>query len=430
MYHDLIIVGCGVAGLRVGIAAAKKGIQCCILEKYAYVGGRVYTYRKGRHQWESGAGRIAASHVKVRKLMDKYGLTYVPISSDSSYLDLNADANPNTFKELCDIYLEPLRSLPKDVLATHTIGDLLDSIFPDAKRFYLRFPYFSEIHTLRADSALDSFSNAMGSTRFGICKGGLSLLTDAMAAEFISLGGSILHECTVEALNRRDHVLSPLFGPVNGPLGKKKIGAQLLCKMGDGSNRIIECGTCVFALHVDAVRTIKGLSHLPVLTKLRMEPLLRVYMTFPVHSGKAWFTDIGKIVTNDKIRYMIPMGKGNVMISYTDGGDARYWMNKLDKKGEKVVCDEIMSRVRALFPGPIPDPLFVKFHPWRSGTSYWLPGAYSVEEESHNALHPMRDYPSVFMCGESFAIHQCWIESALDHADALLGLEAFCKALK
>jgi hypothetical protein len=335
----------------------------------------------------------------------------------------------NTFKELCNIYLEPLRSLPVNVLATHTIAELLHSIFSDASRFLMKFPYYSEIYTLRADRALISFDNEMNSTHFGVCKGGLSQLTDAMANEFISLGGSIVYECTVEALNRRDHMLSPLFGPVNGSKGKKRIGAQLLCKMGDGSHRIIECGTCVFALHVDAVRTIKGLSHLPVLSKLRMEPLIRIYMVFPVHSGKAWFSDLGKIVTDDKIRYIIPMGGGNVMISYSDGLDAMYWINKLDDKKtdakHEKIRNEIMERIHALFPIQIPDPLFMKIHPWKSGCSYWLPGNYSVEEESLKALHPMREYPSVFMCGESFAVRQCWIESALDHADALLGLDAF-----
>ena len=431
MYHDLIVVGCGVAGLRVGIEAAKKGISCCILEKYGYCGGRVFTYIKGRYRWESGAGRIAASHVKVRALMDKYGLAFQPFHGDSSSLHAGV-LEKNTFKELCDIYLEPLRGLPANVLSNNTIGDLLDATMDDAKGFYLKFPYFAEIHTLRADRALHSFDNEMGSTRFGGCEGGLSRVTDGMVEEFLSLGGSIIHECTVESLNRRDHYLSPLFRPLNGP-AKKRVGAQLLCKMGDGSHRIIECGTCVFALHADAVRGIKGLAHLPVLNKLRMEPLVRIYMVFPVRKGKAWFTDIGRVVTDDKIRYMIPMGGGNVMISYTDGSDARYWLSKLDatkKNGEKAVCHEIMSRVRALFPDiHIPDPLFVTFHPWQSGCTYWTCGNYSVEEESLKALHPMREYPSVFMCGESFSVNQCWIESALDHADSLLGLDAFQRSI-
>jgi hypothetical protein len=37
--------------------------------------------------------------------------------------------------------------------------------------------------------------------------------------------------------------------------------------------------------------------------------------------------------------------------------------------------------------------------------------------------------PNLFMCSESFAIKQCWIESALEQADALLSLSPFQKAL-
>ena len=63
--YDVIIVGGGIAGLRVGIEALKKqpSINCCILEKYGYIGGRIVTFRKnipkiGEVQWENGAGRI------------------------------------------------------------------------------------------------------------------------------------------------------------------------------------------------------------------------------------------------------------------------------------------------------------------------------------------------------------------------------------
>ena len=85
--YDLIIVGAGIAGLRVGIKSLKKGIKCCILEKYD-VGGRIYTFKKNIHgfgpvQWESGAGRICTSHKKVLKLFKKYRLTFVPISGES-----------------------------------------------------------------------------------------------------------------------------------------------------------------------------------------------------------------------------------------------------------------------------------------------------------------------------------------------------------
>ena len=91
----------------------------------------------------------------------------------------------------------------------------------------------------------------------------------------------------------------------------------------------------------------------------------------------------------------------------------------------------ILSEIRQLFPErTIPDPLFFKLHDWKHGCSYWLPGSYSVEEESTKSLQPLPDtMPHLFMCSESFAIKQCWIESAVEQADALLSLSSFQKAL-
>ena len=56
---------------------------------------------------------------------------------------------------------------------------------------------------------------------------------------------------------------------------------------------------------------------------------------------------------------------------------------------------------------------------------------YDVEEESNKSLNPRpKSMPNLFMCGESFAVKQCWVESALIQADKLLGSDTFLKAIK
>lgn len=110
------------------------------------------------------------------------------------------------------------------------------------------------------------------------------------------------------------------------------------------------------------------------------------------------------------------------MISYTDGKDARQLMRILDKYGEKSLEQFLIKQLRMLFPDRnIPDPLFFKAHPWTSGCTYWLPGAYDPKELSEKALHPFpRAMPGVFVCGESFSLRQAWMEGALEHADRLI----------
>jgi hypothetical protein len=431
--YDLIIVGGGISGLRTAIKALKKrpSIKCCILEKYGYIGGRVVTFRKnipkvGEVQWENGAGRIATSHKGVLKLLKKYSLTFVPIDDATSFVNDPAISGKepvikwNTFSDLIDYYLGPIHFLDKEMLATNTLKDLLDMVIGpgSARDFYIKFPYYSEIHTLRADLALEAFYNEMNSNSgFGVCKEGLGTLADAMMGDFLSRGGEIIMDCAVTAVaNNPDNSVS-------------------LTVKREGKKEKFTGGAVVLALHHAALKEIDGVKGLPVLKHLTMEPLLRMYAVFPSKGGVSWFSGLNKIVTDSTVRYIIPIDskRGIVMISYTDGDDASYWIKAGSKRsGEDNVKDMVMTEIRKLFPeASIPDPLFFKQHPWYDGCTYWRPGNYCVIEESYRSLRPLPyAIPNLFMTGESFAVKQCWIESALTQADKLLELREFKEVLR
>jgi monoamine oxidase len=422
--YDLVIVGAGISGLRVGIEALKRypGLQCCILEKYGYIGGRVVTYhthipKVGEVAWENGAGRISTSHKKVLELLKRYKLTFVPIGEEIDWIDRNGDITKNKFNDLINFYFGPIEALPNKTLATNTLKELLDStVGPHkAKEFYEQFPYWSEIHTLRADIALESFRKEMGTYEgFGVCKEGLSKLIEGMSMEFVQRGGKILMD-------------TELVRVINNP----DDSVFLHCKVRNTDRHMLYTGkAAVLALHRDAISKINCFKNLPVLKRLEMTPLLRMYAVFPTKGGVSWFSGLNKIVTKSPVRYILPIDakRGIVMISYTDGNDAKVWIREGERKhGEENVKDLVMSEIRALFPDrTIPDPIFFKLHPWSSGCTYWLPGNYIIEDESNKSLHPMPyDYPGLFMCGESFAVHQCWMESALDQADNLLNQYQF-----
>lgn len=433
--YDVIILGAGLAGLRVGIELLKRygKLRVCILEKYDYVGGRVVTFKKdiqgvGEVQWENGAGRISKSHKKVLGLLRQYGLHFADISPDVDFLSTyDFSLRKDMFSELSDIYLKPFDSVPLKVLERTTLGQLLEKVLgrTKARSFYTEFPYYSEIHRLRADLALLSFKEEMGTNAgFGVCVEGLSALTDAMNKEFQKLGGTLIKNMEVVSVENRGDCMT-------------KIDCKVMeqeCKTILKNKRTFLAKVCVAALHSNAVGSIRGLKEAPVLRKLKMEPLLRVYAVFPLQkegvsgSKKVWFDGLPKVVTDSAIRYIIPIDykKGVVMISYTDGADARQLMAEKDLEGW------VMKEIRYLFPDfTIPEPIFFKKHPWSSGCTYWLPGAYNVYDESIASLHPLpKKLPGVFMCGESFAIKQCWMESALEQADLLLSNQDFLKAIK
>jgi hypothetical protein len=436
-HYDLIIVGGGAAGLRVGIEAlkTKPSLHCCILEKYGYIGGRIVTFRKdipkvGPVQWENGAGRISFSHKKVLQLLNQYKLTFIPIDGDTDYIKDPTFTGKipvvsgNKFTDLINFYLGPIENLSSETLATHTLKELLDKTVGagNAKHFYEQFPYYSEIHTLRADLALESFKKEMRTNNgFGVVKEGFSAVTDAMMMEFITRGGSIIMD-------------TDIYRVINNP----DRSITLDCRIRNTTRHTSYIGkVVVLALHHNAIKKIEGVDSLSVLKHLTMMPLLRIYAVFPTRNNVSWFSGLNKIVTNSPIRYIIPINpqKGIVMISYTDGLDAKWWIKQDEsaaEHGEENVKDLVMTEIRKLFPDrTIPNPIFFKQHPWYEGCTYWLPGNYSVEDESIKSLHPLpKTAPNLFMCGESFAVKQCWVESALDQADKLLEKHKFRIALR
>lgn len=405
---DLLIVGAGIAGLYVGLEWLKKNpdSRCILLEKYGYTGGRIVTYHtsvrgRGRLQWEGGAGRIPTSHHRVRALLRRYELTFVPISRTWGY---SYPVQPNPFTAWTDGYLPPLSRLAPSVLRGTTLSTLLRRVYGPARtRAYLSsFPYFSEFHTLRADLALQALQGELRSpASFGVCAEGLSELMNRMEQEFVGRGGVLRHECPV------DHV---------------EVHARPLCvrAMHTPSQTRHEYRAHRVVLAMDAVslRHLRGVSSLPVLSRLHMEPLLRIYAVFPIRQGKSWFSDIGTLVTDSPIRFFIPVqpDKGVAMISYTEGDDARRWMNMKPLERHRVVMDEL----RRLFaPLPIPDPLFIHSHPWKTGCTYWLPGNYDPAVESEASVQPWPEHP-LYLCSESFAVMQSWMESALVQAEKVV----------
>ena len=421
--YDIIIVGAGIAGLRVGlhIVNTYPTIKCCILEKYNYNGGRVVTYHDKKLKdvhWEIGAGRISHSHRRVLQLMKTYGLTYLPLSAEMGWKENteNSEWKDNTFSELTTVYLDPLKKLHPSVLQTHTIKDLLYKIVGKsaADQFMIQFPYHAELHTLRADIALHSFETEMKSNEgFIVCNEGLSEIIQHMTDEFTTKGGLILQQIEVKRIQPENHNNTIILHCME-QCNKIK------------NKRIFSSKSCIVALHSEAVKQIQGVSHLPVLKHLSMRPLVRMYAIFPIHQRRSWFSDLSNIVTAPPIRYIIPIDpeKGIIMISYTDGTDAEYWIKQQKDK----VQTQVMKEIRSLFPDrEIPDPIVFKVHAWTDGCTYWLPGDYNVEEESTKSLHPL---PNLFMCSESFAVKQCWMESALEQADRLIDHPKLKEAIK
>ena len=426
--YDLLIIGAGIAGLHVATRYLKKHPthSVCIVERNNYLGGRIYTHHqqvpgKGGYQWEAGAGRIALTHKRVIGLIKEYGLTFTKWSKAGKRFEEKTDPFPS----LLPIYLQPLLSLKPSVLATHTLDTLLRSIYGTQKAtaFMSLFPYWAEFHTLRADIALDAFLHGPlgGHTGYGGCVEGLSALADEMGKDITNRGGTI--RLGVSLLHLQEEEKDKAHG------NQRVLVQSVSDRSKDSKKEWLEAKRVVLAMDATSLQKIKSIRDmLPVLRYLTTEPLFRIYAVFPslvpprLQGGDknsiSWFSGMDKVVVPGPIRFFIPMdaSRGLAMISYTEGKDASHWMDMPEKRREK----EIMAELRRTFPDKeIPDPLLIKFHPWRSGCTYWVPGRYDVEEESNKSVQPIPGCP-LYLCSESFAVQQSWMESALVQAEKVL----------
>jgi len=189
---DVLIVGAGIAGLYTAREILKRSpkTRVLVIEKYPVVGGRVLSFRRdldddcsqerSEHRdacqlrsvaWEAGAGRLHYSQKRVHKLLREYNLEVFPLSASADFLPATADGSasrrrPNQFADLIQPLLPLLADLPIADLQIHTLADICRrTLGPKmTKAIFDEFPYYTEVHNLRADLALETFKGVMGNS--------------------------------------------------------------------------------------------------------------------------------------------------------------------------------------------------------------------------------------------------------------------------
>ncbi len=413
---DYLIAGGGIAGLMTALKILTRHprAKVVVLEKYKRIGGRAMTYETdisgvGHVRWENGAGRIHSSHTRLLSLIDRYKLHTYPIAPATQFLleDGSVAVGP-AFEDLLPALLYPFARLPADTLARHTLWELARALYGrrQALSFFTRFPYRAEVHRLRADLALESFRDEMG-TRAGyfVLKEGFSELIEKIVADIRRRGADVFSEHTLTDFKEQ------------AAAADGKVRATVKC--GD-ADKVFVANKLILALHADAIRGLKCMRSWAPLKYLGTAKLLRIYAVFPKDrtTGRTWFADMPRTITASPLRHIIPIDpeRGTIMISYTDDTDTEPWFALADGKSPRLQ-GRIMEAVRALYGPAVPDPIFLKAHPWTTGTTYWKPGTYDAQAMSV-AAH--RFGHSVFVVGESISTRQAWVEGALESVDELM----------
>jgi len=411
--YDMIIIGAGVAGLRVALEAKKinKKLKILILEKYDIAGGRMQTIHtkvgKNNIQYESGAGRINASHKKLLALIKDYDLSTTKISGTTFWRKYGTDETiVNNFDLVWSELCMQLDSLPVEIKRSNTLRDLaIETLGVDlAKSLLETYPYRAEIEVSSAESAIDLYKSLNVNPDFLIINEGFSTLINCMVRDVKKHNIEIKYNVSVNRVDEKEGLYTVTAPKNNG------------CDTFTASR-------VVLAVHRNALQYIYPFSQEhPLVKAVRMEPLLRIYS---VYNDSSWFPE-GKVVTNSPLRYIIPINKskGLIMSSYLDSRDIELWSDLYKKGKNEELKEKIHNETLALFSDlDIKEkPVFVAPEFWHDGCSYWNTGV-DYKKLSKDALQP---YPitheNLHIVGESFSTKPQWIEGSLEHADDLITL--------
>jgi hypothetical protein len=333
----------------------------------------------------------------VLKLLKEYNIDTIPIEGGVEWRTPEGSVKIEFTKLLRNL---ELHRIPEEDLETKTLKEIFSEIMgkKKAQDFMNRYEYRSELDTLKASKALESLSYELGQENgFSVLKGGFSLLVKKLHESIPNVNILLDHEATNIELNETYKV---------SVKGKQPILASKV----------------IVAIQRDAVAKLPCFRGLPILDQVKMRPLVRMYAVFPLDKGKAWFVGIQKFLCDLPIRYVIPMDptKGTIMISYTDGPEAEYWLKQKNPESQ------VMKQIRSLFPHiEIPDPLFFKVHPWADGCSYWIPdpnGSYDFNKVSKASVKPLPHMRDLYRCNESWAYEQCWVKCSIDQAQKVIDI--------
>jgi len=409
--YDIIIIGGGISGLNAfhKLQQQQPDKKIVLLEKNSYYGGRIFTVKDKingeEYTFPAGAARFNKNHERVIKLLKEFKLLDFrkdrPFSSYIDFIDTKKQfsmkfKNKNGY-EYIDKVLKMSKPVGIEDLKKITFQELTYKILPEDEAEFIMYAsgYTGQLKNMNAYDAVNLFSTGIR-TDLPYWSGKYDTLVEKMVSHVKKNGGKLLLNSNVEKVEENKDRYEIYFNT-------KKVIAKKI----------------IFCLPQPALLNISYLKPIHCLLKesITCKPLCRTYAIFKKED--IWFKDIhNKIVSNNQLRYIIPMDyeRGVIMISYTDDVYTNYWKKMQDNQSK--LKTEIIKLVKETFRLNINAPEKVYVCNWDCGVGYWNRNVDS-EKMAAFILNPI---PNIYICGENYSNNQSWVEGALETSDKCIKL--------
>ena len=396
--HDYVIVGGGISGLYCAYRILQKdpASRIRLIESDTELGGRIRTQMTPGFQVEKGAARFSETHHRLLSLIKAFGLESEMVKIPS-HRDFVYQGHRKTFdlsRYMTDMMTQSRKVSPA-MLQKITLYQWAVKLYGSAIANMIQssFGYDSEFTTLNAYAGFQMFSKDFFSqSQYYVLACGLSTLIQRIGQMLQDKGVTLTLGTKVTDIQR----------------GRVSVGSKVY------KGHHIIC-----AIPKNSLQSFPLFSEIPEIQHVEPIPLCRIYMKYPLTSGKPWFYKMKKTTTDNYLRYIIPINEsqGTIMY-YTDARYAQMW-NDWSKVSESELVKRVHQALHEVFPKTKVDaPTDVKVCFWGAGVHLWKPGI-NFRRSSRSLVQPLGSQ-KVYICNEAYSELQDWMEGSLQMADSVL----------
>ena len=410
--YDFIIIGGGMGGLNSAYNLSNFSNKILLLDERKYLGGRILTYYENNFHYELGAGRFNNKQKILLKLIKDFNLTKIEINDKIDYIDKRSTVKPNIFNIVISKIINKLQKINKIKLKKYTFKELCYKYYikkyngssylslQSIKQLINYFGYKSEFEILNAFNAIKTFNlNFNKKNKFYFLKEGLTELCNKLRNICLKNNVKINLSSFVNNIYKNNNLF-----------------------IVETNNNYYYSKNIIFAVKKNDLLKFKILNPITSIIKsVKSTPLLRIYAYYPIINNKVWFENLNKIVTNTKLKFIIPINKkiGIIMISYTDYKDTKPFIENNKLKNNNIIINIIGNELKKIFNIDIPNPIKLNSYYWINGCHYWKKN-YDSEIISKSILNPI---DNIYICGETYSLYnQAWIEGALETSNKVCNI--------